>query len=402
MGQPPQYHSVRSADVARITLTVVATLAAVWFLWQIKSVLVLFGLAAFIACALGPIVEQILRVRLPLIGHLPRAAAVIVTYLAFLAAATACGLLLVPHLIDGVRQLTDQVPGMLDRLRESAWFADYDDRYNITDKLSKAAEQLPGRVASSLDLLSGLATGVVSAVAGAVTVGVISIYLLIDGKRLVGRGLLLVPLIHQPRAKRILYGAYHAVAGYALGMCAIALLGATFTALVLLALGVGHVLPLAVLMFLLCFIPLVGSAVAAVIVGAVCAFSSTTDAVIWGAAFILYQQLENHLLQPLIHRRTVNLHPLLVIGAVLVGATRGGVVGALVAIPVVAILQIALREWWSARMQRAALAPAQEAPPAEIVTGVDLAPEPPVDGAVDATHRLAEPDDDAALPPASR
>jgi predicted PurR-regulated permease PerM len=111
--------------------------------------------------------------------------------------------------------------------------------------------------------------------------------------------------------------------------------------------------PLAVLVFLFDLIPLVGATIAAVLVGIVTVFSDfPTVTIIWVIWSIVYQQVENTVIQPRIQQRTVQVHPFVVLVSVLFGATLLGIVGALVAIPAAASIQIVAREWWDFRRQR--------------------------------------------------
>ena len=96
--------------------------------------------------------------------------------------------------------------------------------------------------------------------------------------------------------------------------------------------------------------PLIGATIGAVLVGVVTVFADfPTATIIWAIYSIIYQQVENTLIQPQIQKRAVNVHPFMVLVAVLFGSTLLGVLGALVAIPIAASLQIALREWWDWR-----------------------------------------------------
>ncbi len=100
------------------------------------------------------------------------------------------------------------------------------------------------------------------------------------------------------------------------------------------------------IIFFLDLIPLVGATIGAVLVGVVTVFSDfPTVTIIWAVWSIVYQQVENNLIQPQIQRRAVNINPFLVIVAVLFGSTLLGIIGALVAVPVAATIQIAVREW---------------------------------------------------------
>jgi predicted PurR-regulated permease PerM len=97
-------------------------------------------------------------------------------------------------------------------------------------------------------------------------------------------------------------------------------------------------------------IPLVGSTIGGVLVGVVTLFADfPSDTIIWVVYVIVYQQIENSVFQPMVYRRTVNLHPLAVITAILVGSSLLGVLGALVAIPIAAAIQIGLKDVWENR-----------------------------------------------------
>ena len=137
-----------------------------------------------------------------------------------------------------------------------------------------------------------------------------------------------------------------AVGGYVAGALTIAVIAGVATYIVLAILGVPFKGPLAVMAGLFSLIPLVGATIAAVLIGIVTVFQDfPTATIVWAIWAILYQQLENHLLQPQIQKRTVNVHPLITIVAVLFGGTLLGILGAIVAIPVAASIQILLREY---------------------------------------------------------
>ena len=124
-------------------------------------------------------------------------------------------------------------------------------------------------------------------------------------------------------------------------------------------LGIPFAAPLAVLVGFADLIPLVGATIAAVLVGLVTVFADfPLDTIIWTVWAIVYQQLENTVIQPQIQRRAVDLHPFLVLVSVLFGSTLFGVAGALLAIPAAASIQIAAGEWWEFRQtSRVRLAP---------------------------------------------
>jgi len=191
-----------------------------------------------------------------------------------------------------------------------------------------------------------------------------------DGQRIVDWVLRQVGPGRAERARAVLEDVYGAVAGYVLGNFLISLIAGTGTYLVLEILGVPFAVPLAVLMAFLDLIPLVGATIGGVLIGIVAAISDfPTALIVWAVYFIVYQQIENNLLQPVIYRRTVAVHPLLVLVAVLIGGSRLGVLGALLAIPVAAAIQIVVKDWWRVRKQRVAVTgPDAERPPPDVAT----------------------------------
>jgi predicted PurR-regulated permease PerM len=113
-------------------------------------------------------------------------------------------------------------------------------------------------------------------------------------------------------------------------------------------------LALGLLVAILDLIPLAGATLAAIVVSLVALTESVTTGIIVAAFFIVYQQLENHLLQPLVYGRTVKLSPLIVLISVLVGAEVAGIIGALGAIPIAGTIQIVVLDWLAARRARRA------------------------------------------------
>jgi predicted PurR-regulated permease PerM len=128
-------------------------------------------------------------------------------------------------------------------------------------------------------------------------------------------------------------------------------------------LGIPFAAPLAVLVGLFDLIPLVGSTIAGAVIGVVAAIVGFPGKLIaWVIFLVIYQQFENNVLQPVVYRRTVAIHPLIVIVAVLIGGSLLGVLGALLAIPIAATVQIVVKELWSMRRERLVTPPAADAP----------------------------------------
>jgi predicted PurR-regulated permease PerM len=124
---------------------------------------------------------------------------------------------------------------------------------------------------------------------------------------------------------------------------------------VLLGVGVPYAVALGLIVAILDLVPLAGATIAAILVTTVAFLDTTTSGVIVLVFFVIYQQLENHVLQPIVYGRTVQLSPLAVLIAVLIGAELAGVIGALAAIPVAGTIQVLLRDWLEHRRVQPAL-----------------------------------------------
>jgi predicted PurR-regulated permease PerM len=175
-------------------------------------------------------------------------------------------------------------------------------------------------------------------------------FLLLDGGKILDFFLRLRGRGEEERLRGVFEGIYRSVAGYVAGNLLISFVAGGVTYVTLKILGVPFAAPLAVLMGFLDLIPLVGATIGGVVIGAVTAFTDfPTATIVWVVVLVVYQQVENNLLQPIVYRRTVQVAPLLTIIAVLIGATLLGVLGVLVAIPIAGAIQIVIRDIWNRR-----------------------------------------------------
>ncbi|MGZ4597738.1 MAG: AI-2E family transporter, partial [Actinomycetes bacterium] len=176
--------------------------------------------------------------------------------------------------------------------------------------------------------------------------------MVLQGPQIVGGTLRLLPEQHRERVRRVGADCARSVTGYLTGNLLISVIAGGLTFAVLQLLGVPYAGLLALFVAITDLIPLVGATLGAVVVTTVAFFESVTAGVIVVVFFVVYQQVENHLLQPVILSRTVQLNPLLVLLAVLVGADLVGILGALLAIPVAGIVQIIVRDIYDDRWGR--------------------------------------------------
>jgi predicted PurR-regulated permease PerM len=338
---------VTNRTVVRVILVAIAVVAALYFLWMIRSVLEMLFIAAFLAVALGPLVEFFDR------HGVRRSVAILLTYLMLLLGVVGVGLLVVPPIVNGVDEFVGNVPHYVQDLRNSRTFRRYDDRYRITAKLDQQARKLPTHVADAAAGLRDVTVGVFGTIVQLVTVLVMTFFLLLDGKRMLAFIFKEIGPERGQQLGRIGEDVYTAVGGYVAGNLFISLIAGVSAYLVMLILGIPFAVPLAVLVAFFDLIPLVGSTIAGAIVGIVAAIVGfPAKLIVWVVFLIIYQQVENNVIQPLVYRRAVAIHPLIVIVAVLIGASLLGVLGALLAIPIAATVQILVKEWWQWRRAR--------------------------------------------------
>jgi predicted PurR-regulated permease PerM len=370
---------VSGRSIAKVLFATAVALALLWFLYQVRSVLGLVAISVFLAVALGPAVDFFQRRRLP------RAASILLVYLLIVLALFGVGLLIVPPVVEETTQFVQDVPGYIDGVRGNPLLRQYDDRYGITEQLQRQAEGLPARLGQAVATLQSVTVGVFSTLFQLITVLVITLFLLLDGKRIVAFAFQQMSPEHERRARTIADDIYAAVGGYVVGAFSLALIAGVSTFVVLSILGVRFAIPLAVMMAFLDLIPMVGATAAGVLIAVAAAFENFPTALIaWVVFFVIYQQVENNFLQPVVYRRTVALAPLLVIVAVLMGASLLGVLGALLAIPVAATVQILVKDFWHfSRHPGAVLGADHSDPPgdaAEEPAGGDTGAERPREG----------------------
>ncbi len=330
-----------SRGVAKLFFTILALAVVTYVVYLVRSVVLLVFIAGFLAVALGPAVDRLSR------GPLPRAGAIILVYLLIVAVIVGVGLLVVPPIVDQVDNLASDVPGYLDDLRRNDTFRQYDDKYDLSQKLNQQASQLPSRLGDAAGALQSVTVGVFSAGVQLITVLTMTFFLLLDGRRLVEFIITLFGPERERRLRPLGEEIYKSTAGYVTGAVTIATIAGFCTFVVLELLGTTFAVPLAVLMFFLDLVPLIGATIAGAIIAIVTAFTDFPgDLIIWAIFLLVYQQVENNILQPIVYRRAVSVAPLLVIVSILVGSSLLGVLGALVAIPVAAAIQTIVRDFY--------------------------------------------------------
>ena len=260
------------------------------------------------------------------------------------------GAILVPPLVKETNKLIDKVPSyasdVQDYVQKSKRLRSLEEDYNITDKLQKQAEKLPSKLGGAAGVLSDIGLGIVNSLFALITILILAAFMIGSGGRWVDAAIRSRPPPEQETLRRAASDISAAVIGYVAGALGQALVAGITAFIVLSLLGVPYAAALALIIALLDLIPLVGATVGAFLVGLVTIFNDfPTATIVWVIWSIVYQQIENTVIQPRIQSHTVKVQPIVVLIAVLFGSSLFGVLGALLAIPAAATIQIGVREY---------------------------------------------------------
>jgi predicted PurR-regulated permease PerM len=334
--------------VVRMVVLLAATAVFLYLLWKVRTVVRLIGISLFLALALIPVVDAFDR-RL----RMHRAAIILFVYVVLLGAVVVIGAVVVPSLVKEIGQLSHDAPRYARELRENATFRHYDNRYHISGKLVVDARGLPHALGKLVGPLKDVTVSAFSLIGQLVTVLAITFLLVLHGREYVNLGLSLLTSDREQRYRRLIIEVNQAVSKYVLGNIIISLLATLVTWIVLSILGVPYALSLGLVVGFFDLLPLVGATLGAIIVAiATVPVSFPIATIVWIAFIIIWQRIEDYVVQPLVYGRALNVNPIVTIVSVLVGASLLGVLGALIAIPTAAAIQIVLGDWWRSRRGR--------------------------------------------------
>ena len=337
----------RARTIFAVLGIVLAVAAVLQVIWIARQVLTWILIAAFLAVALDPLVRLLMRR-----GIRRRGLAIGVAYLLVAAVFILLGATFIPTLVNEVNDFIDAVPDYVEDLTEGRGKLGFlESDYHLVERLRETVEDLElSRVLGVSGTAVAVTKGVLTAIVAVITIVVLTFFMLLEGPRWADNVLSLVPEERRPRWRRVGGEIYATIGGIVAGALAIALLAGITSAILLSVLGVSFAIALALLVAFLDLIPLAGATIAAVVVSTVAFLDSgLTIGLIVLAWFVVYQQVENHVIYPLVYSRTVALSPLLILIAVLIGASLAGILGALAAIPIAGTLQLLFLEWLSGR-----------------------------------------------------
>jgi predicted PurR-regulated permease PerM len=338
--------------VVRIVMIAVACGIALYLVWRIREVVRLVGISLFLALALLPVVDA-LDSRL----KVPRAVLILAVYLLLLAGVAVVGYVVVPSLVKQVEELSRDAPRYAADLRHNGTFRHYDNRYHITATLVKDGRRLPQLLGHLVGPLKDVTVEAFGFIGQLVTVLAITFLLVLHGRQYVQLGLSLLGDRSRARYRRLIIDINKSVAQYVLGNITISILATIATWIVLSILGVPYALSLGFVVGFFDLLPLIGATLGAIVVAiATMTVDFPTATIVWVAFIIAWQRFEDYVIQPLVYGRALRVNPIVTIVAVLAGAALLGILGALLAIPSAAAIQILLRDWWANRGQSARVA----------------------------------------------
>jgi predicted PurR-regulated permease PerM len=332
--QVPAWLDRTAAYTWRVGVLAVALVIAVWVMAKLALVTLPVIVALVLATLCVPPADW-------LEGRgLPSAVAALLVVVGGMAMLVGIVALLVPAFVDQILELRPTIQAGFDSVL--TWLAEGPlgfDRIRIEELVSQLSDRASS---SSSQIFTGVLSGAVAVVNGIAALALLIVLLFFfikDRTEITGWFLMRTPVPHRDASAAVARRAWGALSGYVRGTAAIAVIDATGIAIGLLILGVPLVLPLAVLVFLGAFIPVIGALLAGLIAVLVAlADGGITSALLVLALLLVVQQVEGNVLQPVIMRRAVSLHPVVVVIALAAGASVAGIVGAFLSVPVAAVL----------------------------------------------------------------
>jgi predicted PurR-regulated permease PerM len=339
----PQGAGPSARVIFRVVAIVVLVVIALYLIFLLRKPLTWIFIAGFLAIALSGPVNFLAR-------KMKRGLAIAIVYVGLILFPVLIGAILLPPVVEQLNNLIRNLPAyaadLQDFVEKNERLRQLEQDYNITAELQKQAASLPGRFGDAAGILSDIGLGLVNSIFAAVTILVLSLFIIGSGRKWLDWMAARRGPEHEEWLNRLYDRIGNAVGNYVAGALGQAFVAGVLAFIVLSILGVPYAGSLAVMIFLLDLVPLVGATLGAILVGIITLFNDfPTVTIIWVIWSIVYQQVENNVIQPRIQARAVQVAPFVVLTSVLFGSTLFGILGALLAIPVAAAIQISIIEY---------------------------------------------------------
>ena len=348
-----------------------AFFVAVLLFWKLRRIVGLVVMAAFFATILNPMVDLLTR-RL----KMRRGVATSIVFLLGVAAFSGLIYTFVRPIYDSGQSFARDIPGFVERAKNGEGrVGELIKRYNIDEKVAENAPKLEDAMRNAGGPAVRTAQRVASGLLALLTILVLSFLMLLEAPGIISVFLGLLSRQRALQVRRIGADVAAAVTGYMAGNLVISVIAGLVTWVFLVIVGVPFAGVLGLWVGFADLLPLVGATIGAIPTIAIAFLHSTGAGIAVLIMYIVYQQFENHFLQPVVMSRTVKLNPLGVLLSVLVGVELAGFVGALLAIPAAGAIQVVVRDLWDERQQRLKAVPTvgvDETP----ITGVPILPPP--------------------------
>lgn len=316
-----------------------------YLLWQavarVSGVLLLVLIAAFLAVGLDPAVRALVK------RGMRRGIAVLLVTLTLLGGITVFFVAVVPPVVTQTQTFIEEAPDYVAELREGdGAFARQLREWNLVTRLEEFTEsdRLAEVGVRALGGAFGVGRVLLGVVFSTVTIVVLTLYFLANMPGIKRTAYRLVPASRRPRAQLIAEDVLARIGGFVLGNLLTSLIAGVFSFIVFKAIGVPYPLALAVLYAVLSLVPLVGGTVASIVAVLVAALVSLQTAIITLVVTTIYQQVENYYIVPRVMKKTVDVPAAAIIVSALLGGALLGIVGALIAVPAAAAIQLIFRE----------------------------------------------------------
>ncbi len=325
-----------------VALTILVVLGVVRLLFLVGEILLLILIAAILATGLSPVVDALeRRTWTRRRRRLPRTGAIILVYVGLLVVLGVLGSILITPLVSESQQVFERAPEFYARLRET--LVGLRQRYAWLPDLTAILDRLPqeaGRLTEYVGAATGVAFRVFGGVVSAITVLILSLYMLLEGPAMRKAFLDLFPRRHHRQLETVLQHVALKFGGWLRGQLLLGLILGVLAGVGTWFLGLPYPFLLGVAAGVTELIPLIGPVLGAIPAVLVALFGPTWRLLAVVVYFTAIQQAEGNFLVPRVMKQAVGLSPLLTLVAILIGANLMGIIGALLAVPIAAALQV--------------------------------------------------------------
>lgn len=311
---------------------------------SVTTVLTWIIISIFLALALNPAVTWLSR-KLP--GQKEhRGMATGIAYVAIILVLSGFLYLVTPPIVDQTSTFVEDIPGYAKELRDpDSFLGNKLEKYGFDDEVNRFLNDIPSYLDEMRDPAIRTAQSIAGTVVATLTILIMTFMMLVEGPEWLRWLKAIQPADKQQHRVELAGRMYQIITGYVNGQLVIATIGGISALVAMLIIGIPNATALAVIVAVFALIPMIGATLGSVIVVLMALISSLPAAVAIGIYFIIYQQIENHAIQPVIQSKSLGLTPLTVIVSALIGVSISGFLGAFLAIPLAGCVRVLALDW---------------------------------------------------------